>query len=125
LRSLILWGMVALPVGKTTNVDRKASICVHTTYRPLLVCTCRNGPTRIIPGTQLANGIVPKKISDDWLHSCLCPILAGAAIVRDARVLHRGQIQKTKIRICVFVKQLIFHVFAHKNPTKFVLLLVC
>lgn len=52
--------------------------------------TSMNGPTRIVPGTQLERGFVPPWIPDWWLRSRLCPIPAGAAIVRDVRVLHSG-----------------------------------
>ena len=52
--------------------------------------TSLNGPLRIIPGTQLWRGEVPDPIAEDWLHSCLCPVPAGSAIIRDVRVLHSG-----------------------------------
>ena len=52
--------------------------------------TASNGPMRIIPGTQLYRGIVQSPIPDSWLHSFLCPVPVGAALVRDARVLHSG-----------------------------------
>ena len=52
--------------------------------------TCMNGPTRMIPGTQLCQGQVPDPIPDDWRHSCLYPVPSGAAIIRDVRVLHSG-----------------------------------
>ena len=50
----------------------------------------KNGPTRIIPGTQLCHGIVPQPMPHHWERSCLCPLPAGAAIIRDVRVLHSG-----------------------------------
>jgi hypothetical protein len=58
--------------------------------------TYTNGPTRMIPGTQLWRGQVPDRIPDDWLHSCLHPVPSGAAIIRDVRVLHSGTRNLTK-----------------------------
>ena len=52
--------------------------------------TSMNGPIRMIPGTQLWRGIVPEPIPDQWERSCLCPVPAGSAIIRDVRVLHSG-----------------------------------
>ena len=52
--------------------------------------SCLNGPMRIIPGTQLHRGDVPDQIPQQWQRSCLSPVPAGAAIVRDVRVLHSG-----------------------------------
>ena len=52
--------------------------------------TKRNGPMRIIPRTQLHRGILPEKPPARWANSCICPLRAGAAIVRDVRVLHSG-----------------------------------
>ncbi len=52
--------------------------------------TAMNGPMRIIPGTQLYNGIVPEPIPEGWRRSLLYPLAAGAVIVRDVRVLHSG-----------------------------------
>merc|ERR1711870_150443 len=49
-----------------------------------------NGPTRIIPGTQLLRGELPTEIPSDWERSCLCPLPVGSAIVRDVRTLHSG-----------------------------------
>lgn len=50
--------------------------------------TSHNGPTRIVPRTQLTRA--PKKEPPEWKHSRLCPVPAGAALVRDIRVLHGG-----------------------------------
>ena len=58
--------------------------------------TCINGPTRMIPGTQLWHGKVPDLIPDEWLHLRLHPVPSGAAIIRDVRVLHSGTRNLTK-----------------------------
>jgi hypothetical protein len=58
--------------------------------------TARNGPMRIIPGTQLDRGLAPSPISDEMLHSFLCPMPVGAALVRDVRVLHSGTRNSTQ-----------------------------
>jgi len=52
--------------------------------------TNANGPTRIVPGTQLEGGLNSETEPVEWRSSRLCPIPAGAAIVRDVRVLHGG-----------------------------------
>jgi len=50
-----------------------------------------NGPTRIVPGTQLEGGLGDGETEPaEWRCSRLCPVPAGAAIVRDVRVLHGG-----------------------------------
>ena len=52
--------------------------------------THMNGATRMIPGTQLWRGEVPHPIPARWERSCLCPLPAGTAIIRDVRTLHSG-----------------------------------
>lgn len=54
-----------------------------------------NGPMRIIPATQLDRGEVPEQLPRRWENSCLCPLYAGAAIVRDVRTLHSGTANRT------------------------------
>ena len=51
-----------------------------------------NGPTRIVPGTQVGEhrSWTLEQEPDEWKTSRLCPVPAGAAIVRDARTLHGG-----------------------------------
>merc|ERR1712232_1291296 len=62
-------------------------LSVNFAVQPL---TCMNGPTRIIPGTQLDRGRVPDPLPHDWSRSCVCPLPAGSVIIRDVRVLHSG-----------------------------------
>lgn len=49
-----------------------------------------NGPMRIVPGTQQGSSALPEKEPDEWRQSRLCPLPAGAAILRDVRTLHGG-----------------------------------
>lgn len=51
-----------------------------------------NGPTRIVPGTQVNEhrSWSVEQEPDEWKTSRLCPVPAGAAIVRDTRTLHGG-----------------------------------
>lgn len=49
-----------------------------------------NGPTRIVPGTQLQGGLDGSHEPGEWRCSRLCPVPAGSAIVRDVRALHGG-----------------------------------
>ena len=51
-----------------------------------------NGPTRIVPGTQVGEhrSWTLEQEPDEWKTSRLCPVPAGAAIVRDTRTLHGG-----------------------------------
>ena len=50
--------------------------------------TSENGPMRIVPGSQLTRGELPEQ--EAWWQSWLCPLPAGAAIVRDPRTMHSG-----------------------------------
>lgn len=52
--------------------------------------TPMNGATRIIPGTHFQSSSIPDPEPEEWRRSRLCPIPAGAAIIRDIRVLHGG-----------------------------------
>mmetsp|Transcript_3573 Transcript_3573/g.6334 ORF Transcript_3573/g.6334 Transcript_3573/m.6334 type:complete len:353 (-) Transcript_3573:8-1066(-) len=52
--------------------------------------TSLNGPMRIIPGMRGRDWDSWKGEPDEWLHSRLHPVPAGAALVRDVRILHGG-----------------------------------
>lgn len=62
-------------------------VCVNFTVQPL---TEHNGPMRIAPGTQLLRGDVSPATARKYGNARLCPMPAGAAIVRDVRTLHSG-----------------------------------
>ena len=62
-------------------------LCVNFAVQPL---TAHNGPMRIAPGTQLARGEVSETMARKYANARLCPVPAGAAIVRDVRTLHSG-----------------------------------
>lgn len=49
-----------------------------------------NGPTRMVPGTQLLGGVVGEEEPGEDRCTCLCPVPAGAAVIRDVRTLHGG-----------------------------------
>ena len=61
-------------------------LSVNFTLQPL---TPDNGPLRIVPRTQLAR-VDAEGIPVELRNARLCPVPAGAAIVRDIRVLHSG-----------------------------------
>lgn len=51
-----------------------------------------NGPTRQIPGTQMSRAPIPTLIDEpEWMRlSTVCPVPAGAIMVRDVRAWHGG-----------------------------------
>mmetsp|Transcript_127895 Transcript_127895/g.368409 ORF Transcript_127895/g.368409 Transcript_127895/m.368409 type:complete len:339 (-) Transcript_127895:79-1095(-) len=60
--------------------------------------TTANGAMRIVPGTQLHPGLRAGQWEPaEWRASRVCPVRAGAAIVRDVRTLHGGTPNYTEI----------------------------
>ena len=78
------------PVGRLTTPQ--LPVPVVTINFAVVDLTWENGPTRQIPGSQRWLDPVPSLADEpDWMKlSTVCPVPAGAAIVRDNRAWHGG-----------------------------------
>ena len=90
LHSDNLWTEIHDPVGGLTMRD--LPVPVVTIMFPMIDLTWENGPIRQIPGTQRSHEPIPNLVDEpDWMKwSTLCPVPAGAAVIRDNRCWHGG-----------------------------------
>jgi hypothetical protein len=85
-----IWTEPFDPVGAITT--RHMPVPVVTINFPTVDLTWENGPIRQIPGSQRSNDPIPSLHEEpaSMRHSTLCPVSAGAAIIRDNRAWHGG-----------------------------------
>ncbi len=90
LHSDNVWTELHDPVGGVSIRDLPVPV-VHVNF-PLVDLTPENGPIRQIPGTHRSRAPIPSLADEpEWMRlSTVCPLPAGAAIVRDARCWHGG-----------------------------------
>jgi ectoine hydroxylase-related dioxygenase (phytanoyl-CoA dioxygenase family) len=84
------WTELHDPHGGVTMRD--LPVPVLTINFPLIDLTPENGPIRQIPGTHRSRAPIPGLIDEpEWMRlSTICPLAAGAAILRDVRCWHGG-----------------------------------
>ena len=85
-----IWAEPYDPTGRITTRDLPPPTV--TINFPVIDFTSENGPLRQIPGTQHSHAAIPNLAAEPaWMkYSTLCPVPAGAAIVRDNRAWHGG-----------------------------------
>jgi len=90
LHSDNIWVEPFDPVAGLTTRD--LPVPVITINFAMVDLTWENGPIRQIPGTQRSTEPIPTLADEpDWMKwSTLCPVPAGAALVRDNRTWHGG-----------------------------------
>ena len=90
LHSDSVWSEIHDPGGAVTMRDLPTPVLAINF--PTTDLTPINGPTRFIPGTHRSRAPIPTLADEpEWMRlSTVCPLPAGAAIIRDARCWHGG-----------------------------------
>ena len=90
LHSDNMWSELPDPTGCVTMRDVPTPVV--TVNFAMVDLTTENGPIRQIPGTHRSRSPIPRLADEpEWMKlSTVCPIPAGAAILRDIRAWHGG-----------------------------------